>query len=378
MNNFQLLTQDIGDKTIVWFEGCNEYLVTEKRTAHILEQLQQGIGEEEIGQNLADSIEVPIDKAMDFVMELKHNVYIPKSQIKKTAIAKTNTYEKPKKWELVTHYKIGFCCIQVRFQEEHLASLVHPKYAHLETVGTENSTAIFEVFQMNNKVVLEVNEQPIGAWSKEEVHYFQGKFSMELIQQMHQKPEREWIGVFHASAVSNSEKSVLFLGDSGNGKSTSLALLQANGFTCLADDFVPMAAEDCNVYRLPSAISVKKNSWPILAPFYPQLANASEYHLKLSNKIIRYLPPNSTSNIEHLPCNNLVFIKYHKDSEIQFSELSKVEAFERLIPDSWISPVAGNVKKFLRWFSSVNCYQLTYSNNEKMIHQVHKIFSNEL
>jgi hypothetical protein len=83
MNDFQLLTQDIGDKTIVWFEGSNEYLVTEKRTAHILEQLQQGTREEEIGQNLADSIDVPIDKAMDFVMELKHNVYTPKSQIKK-------------------------------------------------------------------------------------------------------------------------------------------------------------------------------------------------------------------------------------------------------------------------------------------------------
>jgi ABC-type sugar transport system ATPase subunit len=33
------------------------------------------------------------------------------------------------------------------------------------------------------------------------------------------------MGVFHALAVSNQQKTVLFLGDSGNGKSTSLALL---------------------------------------------------------------------------------------------------------------------------------------------------------
>jgi serine kinase of HPr protein (carbohydrate metabolism regulator) len=48
------------------------------------------------------------------------------------------------------------------------------------------------------------------------------------------------MGIFHASAVSNGEKSILLLDDSGNGKSTSLGLLQANGFTCLADDFIPI------------------------------------------------------------------------------------------------------------------------------------------
>ncbi|MDB9922515.1 hypothetical protein OAC95_03240 [Polaribacter sp.] len=63
---------------------------------------------------------------------------------------------------------------------------------------------------------------------------------MELIQAVHQNKEEDWIGVFHASAVGNSKKTVLFLGDSGNGKSTSLAILQANGFTCIADDFVPV------------------------------------------------------------------------------------------------------------------------------------------
>lgn len=73
-----------------------------------------------------------------------------------------------------------------------------------------------------------------------------------------QKEEDKWLGVFHASAVSNGEKAVLFLGDSGNGKSTSLALLQANGFTCLADDFVPVDAEKRAVYSFPAAISIKR------------------------------------------------------------------------------------------------------------------------
>ena len=378
MNDFKLLTQDIDDKTIVWFESSNEYLVTEKATANILEQLHEGIEEEEIGKALSDSLELPMAEVVDFIRELNRNVYLPKSQVKKPDEPKLNTYDKPQEWPHVIHYKMNSLCLEVRFQNEKLAALVHPKYSHLMTEGTENPNGVFEVYQRNDRVFLDVNNKLIGSWSKENVHYFQGKFSMELIQKIHQKPESNWIGVFHASAVSNTKKSALFLGDSGNGKSTSLALLQAHGFTCLADDFVPMAAQNCKVYRLPSAISVKKNSWPILEPFYPQLADASEYHLKAANKIVRYLPPNSTRTIQHLPCKDLVFIKYQEDSGIQFSEMPKIEAFERLIPDSWISPIATNVQQFLDWFSSVNCYQLTYSHNEKMIQQVHELFSNDL
>lgn len=66
------------------------------------------------------------------------------------------------------------------------------------------------------------------------------------------------MGVFHASALGNSKKTVLFLGDSGNGKSTSLAILQANGFTCIEDDFVPIDAKKQEVYSFPAAISIKK------------------------------------------------------------------------------------------------------------------------
>ena len=92
---------------------------------------------------------------------------------------------------------------------------------------------------------------------------------MEFIQAMYHKEESEWMGVFHASAVSNQQKAVLFLGDSGNGKSTSLALLQKHGFQCLADDFVPVAAKNKEVYHFPAAISVKNSSLQTLAPLYP-------------------------------------------------------------------------------------------------------------
>ena len=103
---------------------------------------------------------------------------------------------------------------------------------------------------------------------------------MELIQAIHQNNEADWMGVFHASAVGNSKKTVLFLGDSGNGKSTSLAILQANGFACIADDFVPIDVKKQEVYSFPAAISIKKNSLKTLLPIYPELATTAEYKVE--------------------------------------------------------------------------------------------------
>jgi hypothetical protein len=197
---------------------------------------------------------------------------------------------------------------------------------------------------------------------------------MELIQKIHQKDEKEWLGVFHASAVSDGKKSILFLGDSGNGKSTSLALLQANGFTCLADDFVPIAAENTEVYSFPAAISIKKNSLQVLDSFYPTLATAQEYDYIRLNKIVRYLPPNNADFSTHLPCEKLVFIKYEKETVLKVKSISQLAAFQQLIPDSWLSPLPENAAIFLDWFESLNCYQITYSDNEKMMEKVRELF----
>jgi hypothetical protein len=201
---------------------------------------------------------------------------------------------------------------------------------------------------------------------------------MELIQRIHKKEENKWLGVFHASAVSNGEKAVLFLGDSGNGKSTSLALLQANGFTCLADDFVPVDAEKRAVYSFPAAISIKKNSVDTLLPFYPELADAAEFHFKRLQKIVRYLPPNNTDFLSHFPCKDLVFIKYEKESDLDVQKIAKLAAFQQLVPDAWLSPIVENAKVFLDWFGGLNCYQITYSDNTKMIAAVSKIFKGTL
>lgn len=372
------LHRTVANKTVVWFENSNEYLILENTTADILKRLSKGISVKEIATALAKKLAVPLEKTIDFVLDLEKKIYAPKTKTDAKIINDYRDVIKPKQFEFTKYYNSNNLVFKVEFSTEYELYLVHPKFAHLEVKNYDNLAFTFTVFLNNNFVFFYVDNNFVGAWDKKEIHFFQGKFSMELIQKIHQKEENEWLGVFHASAVSNGEKAILFLGDSGNGKSTSLALLQGNGFTCLADDFVPIDANKKEVYSFPAAISIKKNSLETLLPLYPELENSAEYHFKRLNKIVRYLKPNNNDFSSHLPCKDLVFIKYKKNSGLQVDKISKINAFEQLVPDSWLSPIKENAAVFLDWFDSLNCYQITYSENKKMISTVTKIFNNEL
>lgn len=379
-NNNSFLFKVIEDKTITWNSSTNEFLVLEHMTADIIKRLDKGIHPKKIAESLSKKLAVPFDKTIDFIADINNKFFDDCIDDCKNddIINDYRDIKKPINYEFVKFYKINNVVFRVSFLSETEISLIHPKFDHLATDKPSKFDHNFEIFIDNKYIFLYVDNKHIGSWNNINVHYFQGKFSMELIQKIHQKKENEWLGVFHASAISNGKKSILFLGDSGNGKSTSLAILQANGFTCLADDFVPVEAKTQEVYAFPASISIKKNSLETLLPIYPELKDGKEYHFLRLNKIVRYLKPNNTNFFAHLPCNDLVFIKYEKDSELICEKISMINAFQQLIPDSWLSPEIDNAKIFLDWFETLNCYQLTYSNNKKMIETVSNLFEYEL
>tara|TARA_B110001452_G_scaffold224133_1_gene197562 strand:- start:474 stop:1604 length:1131 start_codon:yes stop_codon:yes gene_type:complete len=372
-----LLTKTIEDKRYLWLEGTNQYVVLEHEAFTVVEKLINGVLPKTIATDLETTLSVPFEAALKFVKELKERVLNSSITVQEKSIIELSKVTIPSNFEIITTYRVNSTLIKVSYKGDLEASYIHPKFAHLET-ETANKETDFKIFIANDKIYLAINNKVKYGWSKEEIHYFQGKFSMEFIQAMYHKEESEWMGVFHASAVSNQQKAVLFLGDSGNGKSTSLALLQKHGFQCLADDFVPVAATNKEVYHFPAAISVKNSSLQTLAPLYPLLNDTKEYHLKRLNKRVRYLPPNYTDFQTHLACKDLVFIKYQKDVALSFSKISKQKAFEQLVPDSWLSPKKENAATFLEWFATLNCYQITYSQTNEMVASVTKIFNDDV
>ena len=257
MKQNTILYKIIENKTIAWFENNNKYVVFENTTADILKKIQKGVPTIEIATSLSRKLSVPVEKSIDFIQTLENQIKKIK-EIKKAketeSIRDEIAIENSRNYQYIKYYKINNTIIRIAYLSELELSYVHPKFNHLTVEEANEIDYSFEVFINNKYIFLYVNNAFIGSWSNKNIHYFQGKLSMEIIQKIHQKGEDEWLGVFHASAVSNKKKSILFLGDSGNGKSTSLALLQLNGFTCLADDFVPVSAKNRQIYSFPAAI----------------------------------------------------------------------------------------------------------------------------
>lgn len=376
-NNEVFLYKTIEDKTIVWSSSSNQYVIVENQTAEIIKRLSKGDPTALVSRELAAKLSLPISNAIELVTKIQQTFLNPKKSKNLDPTKEVKNSSIPKNYLVEKYYKINNTVIKAAYKGLKECFLVHPKFEHLQVPPTKYDSC-FEVFIKDDAIFLFVDNQFINTWESQDVHYFQGKFSMELIQQMHKKQEEQWMGVFHASAVSDTQNALLFLGDSGNGKSTSLALLQTHGFTCIADDFVPVALQNQEIYSFPAAISIKKSSLETLLPYYPELNKATEYDFKTIQKIVRYLKPNNSDYTTHLPCKGLVFIKYLENAPTTCAKISKIDAFERLVPDSWISPKKENAHAFLNWFDHLACYQLTYSNTKKMVTEVSKLFKDEL
>ncbi|PQJ20637.1 hypothetical protein BSU00_10040 [Tenacibaculum sp. SG-28] len=369
-----ILSKRINSKTIVWLENQNQYLIVSPIFAKILQMVAEKKSTEEITSCITSAVDITDEHRRVLLLHCKNLLFTPK----KIQAKITNEHPRIQSYTTSKYYKINDTILLVAFCSAYETALIHPKFAHLEVEPTSKTDFQYQIFTSNDIIHLYNNTELIDVWHQKDSHVFQGKFSMKIIEHMHDYKEDKWMGILHASAVSNHRECILFLGASGNGKSTSLALLQAHGYTCLADDFVPILAKNKEVYSYPSAISIKKNSLLVLLPYYPELQNSAEYKYEKLGKTVRYLPPRNRDYKQHAPCNKLVFIKYSKNTDARIKEISLFDALEQLVPDSWLSPKASNAAAFLDWFTGLTCYQLTYSNNQKMIAIVENIFTYEL
>jgi len=376
--NRVILIKPLKNQSIVWFKNTNTYVLVAHETAQIIQQYLKGTKNDSLKNWIKETLNLS-EKEIQLLLPpvLKRVKELNKKKDKTVIRLEFKPTNSP---AVVKYYQINNTCFKVGFQTDTLAFLIHPKFEHLEVKGISKHNHHFEVFLIENKIVLNVDGNFVGSWSADEIHYFQGKFSMKLVEKLYKKNESALMGVFHASAISNGTRNIMFLGDSGNGKSTLAALLVSQGYTLFADDFVPVEAKTQQVYYFPAAISIKEKALETLFPLFPELKNTPQIDLKYINKSVRYLvaPPLKERDIFHLPCQILVFVKYKKDADLKIEKISKEEAFQKFIPDSWLSPLAENAQHFLEWFSSLSCYSLTYSDNAQMYKVVKKLYKDDL
>lgn len=369
------LFKTIDNKKWLWFKNTNNYLQVDQEVFAVFQKLQEKNSKEDVVNWCVQTFHLSEEEARKTVFkidslfseQLKKKIQINKEEL---------TSKAPNFFFSSKNYRFNNLVFCFFYGDAEIETMLHPLFAHLETADNEIINQYLKLFFYKENYILNLNEKQIGFWPKNEEHIFKGQVFMALLNAAYSKTEKDWVGVLHASAIGNHQNSILFLGDSGNGKSTASALALASGLQLIADDFVPLDTKG-QVMAFPAAISVKKQALEFLSKQFPELLKAKEYELKAINKTVRYLAPESLENNSGRPVKALVFIQYTPTIDFELEAIDIHLAFQHLVVDSWLSPEEKNASFFMDWMAEIPAYRLRYSNNEKMIIAIKKLLHDQ-
>lgn len=368
------LVKHISGKSIVWFPTSNQYVIMETYDADILLKFYNNKTFDEITQWFKTNVDTQNIDTNDYLLSIQ-KLKDQQESFVNTKDKKTTEFllseEKP---SLVRYYNSSGKIFRVAYNSTEMESLLHPKFEHLEIAGTTKPDHEIRVLTKNQEFMLIADGVLQGQWDEGHLHYLSGKFSMVLLSKIYGMPEDKWLAVFHASAVTDGNSTILLAGDSGNGKSTGAAVLMSHGFDLVADDFVPLDSAK-KIRFFPAALSIKKKAVSILSKAFPELLNAKEYTNEPLNKTFRYITSTGNSADKIFPAKALIFINYRKNASLRLKKIKKSEGLIKLIPDTWISAKPENVNTFLDWIDEIDFYTLSYSDNNSLIESVRSIFS---
>jgi len=187
-----------------------------------------------------------------------------------------------------------------------------------------------------------------------------GQISKRLLDWEH--PDINFLAYFHAAAVSRDGQSILLPGVSGIGKSTLTAYLVGHGFAYLGDDSIAMAMDDWSLRPLPTQLSLKSGSWPILELLYPELPLLQTVHYY--GRDVRYVQVKKTQSAGCAP-SLMLFPSYAPDNNTLVRPLTPFHALMRLLDGNmYLDHPATETKleELIRFVEQTPAYDLSYAD----------------
>ncbi|GAB5565626.1 MAG: hypothetical protein Wins2KO_26890 [Winogradskyella sp.] len=359
------------DTVLLWFLKSNKYGLVDKEFSDILNHYTNSKSLHDFEHVLND-----LDGQSDGVLVAQNlRTFLESSNtFEHDGIAKIIPFQLQNR-VILEKYLIGDTILEIHYSNASLKPLFHPA---LEQYLAKNRSAsqklIFDIHLENGNISLYINEEHVISARQADYHKIQGKFIMHVICAIHKRLESQWLGTFHGSTITDGNNAVLFIGNSGKGKSTLCALLAQHGFQLLADDVSPMLSEDRKIYSNPNAISIKHGAFEVLKPYlkdFDALPKTSFYQNKGQ---IAYVPQN-TFELKGYSCKAIVMVNYMTGAETALKRTTIAPVLETLIPESWLSHNAAHAKQFMDWLQQAQLYELTYSNTKSVVDKISSLFT---
>jgi len=381
MPAIKYVKKKIGLAYLVWFQNSNLYTQLEEPAWFVFRKTVKRHKAETIAHECSHRYGLSYNECLQFVNDIRSNI---KQMNKYVEIAdQDETYPdklKTKKFKIFStrRYQITENIIELSVENQRFESYLHPLIGYLETDNTNKKISLFELFEYEGKSVFRLNGEVKGIWTRDETNRLIGFLYMSLINEMYGKTDDFWLMTVHAAALTNGRKTILIPAESGSGKTTMAAMLQNHGYQLISDDFVPIDRHLFRAWPFPIAMSVKQGAMDVLSQIYPDLEK-NPIKLTSSKKNVRYLTPYYNPEFSELafPIKEVVSIKYDPLVEFEFKKADKLKSIKLLLDQSWILPNAGNAGAFLDQVSQWSFYQLTYSNTEKALEAISKLFDHD-
>ncbi len=372
------ISKEAGDSRIVWLKRPNRYIVLQKPAFYIFEFLANGKSEKETAQWFSENYGVKMEEALFFTNDLHFNIKQLKANNLLAEYPKTDKIDASRLQSLHSHLSKNYLILGKRvhfsYNNSWLVDMVHPGLAHLEIDSEEIADVEFFLFKDADELILKINDDRFFRWPANKSEYFKGSVSLQLLNFLYGLNDQDWMGAFHAAAVSKNNEAVLISAPSGFGKSTLSALLMANGLRLISDDLVPISRKHQQIFPFPAGISVKPGAMEMLSAFFPELKNAKTRLNTSTGKEVSYIAPASKELPEAATVKAILFPEFNENVDFEWEKVDNISVLNDFIRESWIAGDESSVSTFLDWFFQLPCYRLRYSNNEMAVQKVQELF----
>lgn len=373
-----LVIHPLEDSFAIWFGSNRQFLLLEEPACFVLQSWWNETAissiQEECRNRYGDLLEDPANFVLETIELIKHFNQNDHPLTRRQLAKEHQPPETSVNWVI---YQIGQVNVKIEYQNRQLHDLIHPSFYHLEVGGQSVANHKISCSESDRLLVVALDGEIKNAFSKEEVAYYKGFVSQLIYSLLYNKPTYDWMCTLHASGIFRQRQAILFPAAAGSGKSTIAAILKANGFDYLADDFVA-ASSDGNVFPFPASISVKEGAFGVMSAFYPEL-RLQDPSVAATGKRVRYLPVhNYRKDYEKgIPLKYFVFVKYQPNSGLIINKITKKEALRLLLEETWVNPIPEKVSAFFKWVDQTPFLQMTYSDNEEMISAIQLILDDD-
>ena len=186
------------------------------------------------------------------------------------------------------------------------------------------------------------------------------------------------LSVFHAAAISSNSGVVLLSAGSGSGKSTLTAALMCSGNQLYSDD-LGVLTHNLKVRPTPGCIGLKKGSWDVIEPYYPQIHKLTT-HYRQDEKIVKYLPPASLPSASQLkigePVKAVVFPNYSPNNVSKLIPISTADALVKITDAGYHTNQSLNhesVANLVSWMKEVPAYELPVNDLNQAVSLVESL-----